>query len=758
MKKIVIALLGVCLLMTNMPFSLAEDKVIVSETVKIIAYNQTANEHVIEKSLASGTLISADGLILTNHHVVTDGNDENYETFAICTVSDENQEPDCLYTASLVAKDKALDAAVLKIDAKDVYGNNIPVFPYLNYTNPVLPNVNENITVFGFPGIGGETLTVTKGQVSGYEDRGNIKNLKTDATISSGNSGGTAKNSDGEFVGVPTYLRADLSTLGYIVPLTEIEPWLKGRIGNEPNVNRLAQDLLQELLEQKNNAENENKYRSTIFPFYEIAFSDDWEIQFLNDSNLMLQSEVEGFSVDFNIKTEVLPYEIKEDFMLYLFKKLEKYKTFYTNYERAEMNFAGRSGYVITYDLGSYRNVYGIVPLENTLLTYSYQLSVNDLEVTEGAIEELVSGFEFLDNQNNTEIKMQRHQQSEPEIKIATEGDFYIAPALDSQEEELIVNIYNPKAYEQTFQISEEYLEEDWLRLDQKEILEEEIRLVRWEAEEFRLLNKSDDVVIDGLRGVAYSYLYKGEDFNEVRKSSVVLLLNGKKTFRFNYDDLSEMYDQNLESFRYVLNHFQYDGDDISISRGEYNVPTFTMFFGDLENYIYEKEINALYDKEILGIDGTYFYPEDNVSRLDAFEAIVNSKIYLEGERNLTDLEDAIAAASEDAVYEDQDKVEYNQMFNYALKKKILSESENFYPQRGITVAETLKILCEMYELPVWNPPYRERLVWYVPYMYKGRQLGIIPYGASIDTVLTRGEFSAMLYEFLTVVGERGEL
>ena len=80
-----------------------------------------------------------------------------------------------------------------------------------------------------------------------------------------------------------------------------------------------------------------------------------------------------------------------------------------------------------------------------------------------------------------------------------------------------------------------------------------------------------------------------------------------------------------------------------------------------------------------------------------------------------------------------------------------------FSPDRGVSLAETLKILCETYDLPVWNPPYRDKIKWFVPYVYKGRSLGLIPAGVAYDESLTKGEFADILYYFLQSVAEQDD-
>ena len=88
------------------------------------------------------------------------------------------------------------------------------------------------------------------------------------------------------------------------------------------------------------------------------------------------------------------------------------------------------------------------------------------------------------------------------------------------------------------------------------------------------------------------------------------------------------------------------------------------------------------------------------------------------------------------------------------MEKKIISTTTDSI-RKGVTLAETLKMLCTLFEIPVWNPPYSDNVEWYVPYIYKGMLLGVIPANVSHDTVLSRGEFAHIVYRFIQTAGER---
>ncbi|HEY5638865.1 MAG TPA: serine protease [Dehalococcoidia bacterium] len=154
----------------------------------------------------SGTILSADGLILTNAHVVDDRYDE-YDTLAIGITRETDEAPEAEYLADVVAVDFALDLAVVQItETSD--GSSAPSdFPFVRIGDSDALEIGDDVRILGYPGIGGETITFTDGSVSGFTAERSVGNrawIKTDATIAGGNSGGLAVNNAGEIIGVPT--------------------------------------------------------------------------------------------------------------------------------------------------------------------------------------------------------------------------------------------------------------------------------------------------------------------------------------------------------------------------------------------------------------------------------------------------------------------------------------------------------------------------------------------------------------------------
>jgi S1-C subfamily serine protease len=161
--------------------------------------------------IGSGTIVSADGLILTNAHVAfPDDPEVKYLGVALTTRSDRPPQP--AYIAEIAAADESLDLAVLRIVKKldgSPVGRSGLNLPFVPLGDPDGLEVGDELDIFGYPGIGGDTVTFTKGVVSGFSLESGVDGrawIKTDSTIAGGNSGGTAVDQNGLLVGVPTQM------------------------------------------------------------------------------------------------------------------------------------------------------------------------------------------------------------------------------------------------------------------------------------------------------------------------------------------------------------------------------------------------------------------------------------------------------------------------------------------------------------------------------------------------------------------------
>jgi serine protease Do len=140
----------------------------------------------VRRGAGSGFIISADGYVVTNNHVVEGARE------IVVSLADGRQFP-----ARLVGRDPPTDLAVLKIDQGDL--------PYVSFARSATPQVGDWVVAVGNPyGLGG---TATAGIVSAHGreiGEGYVSFLQIDAPINSGNSGGPSFDLQGRVVGVNT--------------------------------------------------------------------------------------------------------------------------------------------------------------------------------------------------------------------------------------------------------------------------------------------------------------------------------------------------------------------------------------------------------------------------------------------------------------------------------------------------------------------------------------------------------------------------
>lgn len=180
--------------------------------VQIVAMYYNEYNQLVPGWTGSGSIISPDGLILTNAHVVLSDRFFQVEAIGIAITDHEDQPPVLRYYADVLQYDEDLDIAVIKIST-DLNGNPVDTaslnLPFIPLGNADDLSLGDSITILGYPGIGGETITLTRGEVSGFTSepgRGNRAFIKTNATIAGGNSGGMAADSEGYLIGIPTQL------------------------------------------------------------------------------------------------------------------------------------------------------------------------------------------------------------------------------------------------------------------------------------------------------------------------------------------------------------------------------------------------------------------------------------------------------------------------------------------------------------------------------------------------------------------------
>lgn len=161
----------------------------------------------------SGFILSDNGYIVTNYHVVSDANEIKVTTY-------DNKE----YEAELIGYDEDKDLAVLKIEADGL----TPVI----LGDSDLMNVGDSVVAIGNP-LGELTFSLTQGAVSALNRSITIENssmnlIQTDCAINSGNSGGALFNSYGEVIGITNAKysgdssSASIDNIGFAIPINSV--------------------------------------------------------------------------------------------------------------------------------------------------------------------------------------------------------------------------------------------------------------------------------------------------------------------------------------------------------------------------------------------------------------------------------------------------------------------------------------------------------------------------------------------------------
>jgi len=169
----------------------------------------------------SGVLISPDGEILTNYHVI-EGIKGGESSIEVKISSGRT------FKARVLGRDKELDIALIKIDAKHL--------PFAKLGNSDAMRVGEWVVAIGNPL--GLDHTVTQGIISAkgrqISGPGLESFLQTDAAINRGNSGGPLLNLKGEVIGINTAIRPDGQNIGFAVPVDKISLVLKDLRSGRP--------------------------------------------------------------------------------------------------------------------------------------------------------------------------------------------------------------------------------------------------------------------------------------------------------------------------------------------------------------------------------------------------------------------------------------------------------------------------------------------------------------------------------------------
>ncbi len=193
------------------PLVVLNENNIKQATVFIMQVSDRTGQPVIH-CVGSGTLVSSDGLILTNAHLARPTRDCEADRLVIALTIRIDEPPVPTYVAEPVEVSTGYDLAVLRItaylDGRVIEPASLQL-PFVELGNSSQAELDETIHVFGYPDIVNQVVQVQRGTISGFTAEARVGErawMRTTATIPGLMSGGGAFNRDGQLIGIPTIM------------------------------------------------------------------------------------------------------------------------------------------------------------------------------------------------------------------------------------------------------------------------------------------------------------------------------------------------------------------------------------------------------------------------------------------------------------------------------------------------------------------------------------------------------------------------
>jgi V8-like Glu-specific endopeptidase len=674
-----------------------------------MSYRLTKADDLNQANSASATIISPEGLLLTNSHVVLDGLDKPYDVFGICLSFDANEEPACEYSAFLLGYDKRLDLALLKMAVTNNRGGLIGQLPYYNYEFNGEVKIGQTLDIFGYPGIGGKTLTQTRGQVSGYEEQNQVNYFKTDADISGGNSGGAALDENGNFVGVPTYVVSSYENLGYVLDIKQAKSFIDENKDNQPEVNSVALDILKVKLNLLNDAKDNGYYEHPYYPRFSLTAPTGWEWDNIEKANLELLYRSNEGDKNITITLDTKPFKVGQPYIDETLRLARLYTEYVSNYQEEKAVFAGVPATLLTFSAYDEKTYSYVIPYGSTLIVINYRVGLDRVEDDLAKFDEVLKTFAFIGQPVDQPTIVKTLIKKNPPFTLSRAGQWYFQNSYQPFRENLIATLLNPDALYGEMNISYREIDKDEKELTNTQALQRLLTQYQ-NSDSFILINKNDQLKLDNLTGWSITYINQGMEQDQTKKTSQLFLRSGDYVYEINYEDLVNSYNQNLPDFKEILLSFKnYNQEADKVGQGEYSAGALDYAFSDIAYHRFEQSISNLASKGIVSDYGNgTFRPEKKITAHEA-KVLISASI----------------AKSK--------RADVNQ------------SGADFLSSETVSLADCLKALVAVYQLNVWHDDFGDAPEW-KPYLDKGFELDIIPNGIiDPDHSLTRAEFSYIL-------------
>lgn len=772
-------------------------------TVKIFPYSSSYDGDLVTESWGSGTLIDDKGTILTNNHVVQSLYDATkaFDAFQIClTKSNDTEDPVCEFTASLIARDPDTDLAILRMDGNSVGGTGLNFNFFLPYNNSSAYQIGDTTTIIGYPDTGGKTITYTSGLISGFITQGANTYIKTDADISFGNSGGTAVDKDGNFIGVPTYIvgSGSAEVIGYLFPVKNAVSWIGEHINDTITRNETLADQLRAKILSYVKANQSGVYKNE-YPPYEISLVKGWK--FASNLTALEQSmgtygyyyagqglhiyDADSKSVmplDIDIAVQDYAYDLTLDDVEYLYgftstddsgdmiKKdvgggtafaPDPYGYDYTT-ERVNFNAVYPAiKYTQSYPDWSYANgemvnfVTYYIPYGNRLMTIAYDYQDSDTEGGGKAkIESILDTFKVDMDKIESSVKTTVSGKN-PVITVKNVlSDAYLSDYSYSYDGKDYFSVSFGKKRDYSFYVSV-YSADYYDTTQVGNFMKFKADTLK-NAEDWGTIVAKGSIKIDGHNAFFYTDSYDDGYGYGTRTTYVYIEGDDDSYIGVTYNNSEENFDKDMSEFKTVLRNISLDNG----GEGTYTIPNFAtgtaVSLGDIKNNVYEENIRALGRNSVFGEKlPAMFKPADNLSRKDFLMWAVKNLPYSSKLKTDFDTYSATFAPCNAAscVFADisgQSGETFDAMyFDFAFHKGVIKGREAdgkryFDPDKQIGMMEAFKIAFTLYGYETWEAP--SFIPWYIPYLELAYKNEFMPYAVtSVDQMLNRGQGAYIL-------------
>ena len=413
----------------NALFVFADSSINASPVVQIISYKDIYGKYVEMLGRWSASIINGSGNIITNNHVVTDeaGNEITY--FNVCMTKVLNTKPECNYTATLIARDENMDIAILKIDDKDIFGNNVDYssFKHIDIDFDYVPKAQDEVISVWYPWIGADTITETKWIVSGIIEYNWYKYIKTDSIIEWWNSGWWLMTTSRKLIWVPTFGIGYGATLGYSLLISEAKDFIQKNVDKTPEAKKMNIDFSS----YKKTIDEINSGTTIVDDVFNIKFSKNYEVwNYIPNKMIEMKSSKNNDKIISSISIKTMNItDMSEDknfyYMLDLmglydktYQKLIKVKIWWKDFFTTAYldDKSGGEAY-------GYKTYFGKLDNNNLVVVNIQAYSdEKDKETIKKEIQDFLSGINF---QSNPKIN-QDFETLLPHIKISWKKWFYL--------------------------------------------------------------------------------------------------------------------------------------------------------------------------------------------------------------------------------------------------------------------------------------------------------------------------------------------